>query len=120
MVSYGNMDGPNLDTYYSSVISLQSMRNIFFLDELDDINICTSDIRNSYLTARTSEKIVFNTGPGLDTFGHAGHFILIKSTLYGLKSSGARSHSLLLDALKYLGFVPSTGGYDIWMHDESD
>ena len=62
MVASGNMTGPNLNTYYSSVISLRSVRTIVFLAELNNIETCTGDIRNTYLTARNNEKIVLNSG----------------------------------------------------------
>ena len=49
-----------------------------FLDELNDIEIFTSDINNEYLTARTTKNILFNAGPELDPFLHAGHLLLIQ------------------------------------------
>ena len=54
MVASGNMTGPNLDTYYSSVISLHSESTVVLLDVLNVINIRTGVISNAYLTARTS------------------------------------------------------------------
>ena len=81
MVPAGNMTGPNIDTYYYSVISLCFMSTVVFLAELNNIKIRTGDISNAYLTARTSKKIVFNAGPKFDPFGNAGHLILIKTAL---------------------------------------
>ena len=49
------------------------MRTVVFLAELNDIEIRTYDISNTYLTAFTKEKIVFNSGPELAPFGHEGH-----------------------------------------------
>ena len=69
------------------------MRTVFFLSELNNIETCTVDISNAYLTARTTENIVFNAGTKFAPFGHAGHLLIIKTVLYGLKSSGARFHS---------------------------
>ena len=39
MVPAGNITGPNIDTYYSSVISLRSMHTIIFLAELNNIKL---------------------------------------------------------------------------------
>ena len=111
------MNGPNIDTYYSSVISICYMHTVFFLSELNNIETHTGDISKSYLTARTTENIVFNDGPEFAPFGHAGQLLPIKTEIYGLKSYGARLHSQLSDALIYLGFVPSMGGCDIWMRN---
>ena len=54
MVASGNMNVPNLDTYYSRVISICSMRTVVFLAELNIIETHTGDISNDYLTARTT------------------------------------------------------------------
>ena len=63
MVASVNMTGPNLDTYYSRVISLRSVGSVVFLSELNNIETRTGDISNAYLTAHTTEKILFNSGP---------------------------------------------------------
>ena len=120
MEASGNTAGPNPDTYYSSVTSLRSMRTFFLLDEFNDIEIITGDIRNAYLTARTKEKIIFNLGREFALFIHVGHLILIKTASYGLKILCVRFHSHLSDALTSLVFFPFIGGYNIWMSDEGE
>ena len=92
MVAYGNMNGTNLDNYYYSVISLRSMRTVVFLAELNIIEARTGDISSSYLTACTTEKIIFNDGPEFENFGHAGQLLLIKTALFGLNSYVSRFH----------------------------
>ena len=62
MVASGNMTGTNLDTYSYSVISLCSMRTVFFFSEWKNIDIRTGYIINDYLTARTTDNTVFNAG----------------------------------------------------------
>ena len=54
MVASGNMTGPNLDTYYSSSISLRSVRTVVFLAEFNNTESCTGDIIIAYLNARTT------------------------------------------------------------------
>ena len=44
MVASSNATGPNIDTYYYSIISLRSMRTVVLLSELNNIETCTSDI----------------------------------------------------------------------------
>ena len=120
MVVYGNITGINLGTYYSSFISLRSMRTVVLLDEQSDIEICTGDIRNSYLTVSTTENIVFIARPEFTPFGNTCHLILIKTTLYSLKISGASLHLRLSDTLIEIGLVPSMRLCDIWMRNEGD
>ena len=120
ILASGNMTGTNIETYYSIFISLCSMRTIDLLEKLNNIETRTGDISNTYMTKRTTDKIVFNSGPDVSPFGHVGNLILIKTVLYGLNSSDARFHSRLSNALKSLGFVPSMVGYNIWMRNEGD
>ena len=75
MVNFVNMNGINLVTYYSSVISLCYMCNFVLISELNNIETRTYDINNAYLTACTTEKILFNAGPEL-------HLLDIKVTCY--------------------------------------
>lgn len=120
MVESGNMNDTKLVTYSSSVLSLRSMGTVVLLAELNDIEIHTGDIRNAYLIARTTEEIVFKSGPEFSPFGHSWQFILINKSLYALKFSGARFHSHLSDTLTSLGFFPFMGGCNVWMCDEGN
>ena len=43
--------GGHFFTYYSSVVSLRSMRMVIFLSELNDLELCAGDIGNAYLEA---------------------------------------------------------------------
>ena len=63
MVPSGNITGPNIENYFSSVISLISVRTVAFLAELYNIETRTGGIINAYLNAHNRENIVFNTGP---------------------------------------------------------
>ena len=47
MMASGNMNVTNIDTFYSSVISIRSMRTVVLLSELNYIETCTGDISNS-------------------------------------------------------------------------
>ena len=94
------------------------MHTVVFLSELKNIDTCTGDISKSYLTASTNENIVFNAGPYFSPIGHSGHLILINTTLYVPKSYGSSFHSQLSYDLIDLGFVPSVGGCDSWMHNK--
>ena len=118
MMVSGNMTGPNLDTYYSSSISLRSVRTVVFLAEFNNTESCTGDIIIAYLNARTTQKIVFNSVPEFEPFIHECHLILIKTVLYVLNSSCIRFHFHISDAPTALGFVPSMGECDIWMRNQ--
>ena len=62
LVAGGHLTGPKVDTYYSSVVSLRSMRIVIFLSELNKVELCSGDIGNAYFEAYTKEKICFMGG----------------------------------------------------------
>ena len=65
------------------------------------------------MEAFTKEKVYFIAGP---EFGEAkGHTLVIVKALYGLKSSGARWHDRMADAMCELGFEPCKADPNIWM-----
>ena len=118
MVDSGNMTGPNMDTYYSSVISICSMCTVTPPSQLKNNETLTGGISNTYMTTRTTDNIVFNAGTEFAHFGHVGPLILIKTSLYGLNISGTRFNYRLSDAPTDLGFIPYMGGWDICMRIE--
>ena len=93
------------------------MSTVVLLDELENIETHIDGISNAYMNTSTTEKIVFNTGTEFNPFRHAGQLLLIKTALYGLRSSGSRFNYRLSDTLPYIGFVHSMGGCGIWMRN---
>jgi hypothetical protein len=43
------MTEPPIESIYSSIISLQSLRMMMFIGELNDYETCSGDIGNAYL-----------------------------------------------------------------------
>jgi hypothetical protein len=86
------------------------------LAALNDLDICTTDIGNTYLTAPIMEKCYVVAG---DEFGPnlKGRTLKIVRALYGLKSSGAafRLH-LALTLRESLHFMACQADPDVWMH----
>jgi len=93
-----------VESVYSGVVSLQGLRMVLFLAELNGLETWATDIGNAYLEAKTSEKVYIIAG---DEFGDlVGHTLLIYKALYGLRSSGLRWHERFSDVLRDLGFEP--------------
>ena len=118
-VAGGHRTSTPVDSTYSGVVSLQGIRLVTFLAELNDLELWGTDIGNAYLESYTSEKVAFIAGP---EFGPEleGHTCIIKKALYGLKSSGKCWHDRLHDVLRDMGFFPSKAEEDIWMRDQGD
>ena len=117
LVCGGHLTGPSQDTYYSSVVSLRSMRMVVFLAELNELELCAGDIDVAYLTSYTTEKVTFTAGAEFAQFGHEGHTMMVVKACYGLKESGNRFHERLAGVLHAIGFVPSRADADVWMKD---
>ena len=117
-VAGGHKTSTPIDATYSGVVSLQGIRLVTFLAELNDLELWGTDIGNAYLESYTSEKICFIAGK---EFGErAGHTMKMVKAQYGLKSSGKCWHDRLFEVLYDMGFRPSKAEADIWMRDAGD
>jgi hypothetical protein len=61
-VAGGHLTDPPLDSVYSGVVSLRSLRLIIFLAELNGLDLYAADIGNAYLEAHTKEKVCIYAG----------------------------------------------------------
>ena len=76
----GNLTEVPIDSVYSGVVSLKSLRTMIFLAELNGLETWVTDIGNAYLEAETSEKVFVIAGP---KFGELeGHTLVIFKALY--------------------------------------
>ena len=116
MVAGGHRTDTPIDSVYSGVVSLQGVRVVTFLAELNDLELWGTDVGNAYLESYTTEKVAFIAG---QEFGeYAGHTMLIRKAQYGLKSSGKCWHDKLHDILRNFGFTPSKADEDVWMRKQ--
>ena len=118
LVADGHLTDIPLDSVYSRVVSIRGFRLVFFLAELNKLELWATDIGNAYLEAYTSEKVYIIGGP---EFGELeGHLLLISKALYGLRSSGARWHDKFADTMRELNFFACKAEPDIWMRKNGD
>jgi hypothetical protein len=117
LVAGGHMTQPSNDAY-SSVVSLKHLRLALVIGETNKLTPMVGDIGNAYLEAYTREKVYFIAGP--EFHEREGHTLVIDKALYGLRTSGARFHERLADALRTEGFTPSLCDPDLWLRDAGD
>ncbi len=118
LVARGDKTDPPMDSVYSGVAAMRSLRIVCFLAELNGLTLTGGDIGNAYLEAYTKEKVCFVAGP---EFGeYEGHMMIVDRALYGLRTSGARFHAKFADTLRALGFFPSYADPDVWLRDAGD
>jgi hypothetical protein len=97
---------------------MDTVRIGFFLGELYGLSCCACDIGNSFLYGKTKEKVYITAGPEFGTTLY-GKNLIIKKSLYGLKTSAARFHEHLAESLIRLGFKKTKHDPDLWMIDKT-
>jgi hypothetical protein len=117
LVADGHLTGIPVDSVYFGVVTLQGLRLLIFLAELNDLQTWATDIGNGYLEALKSKKVCIIAGP---EFGNLqGHVMIIYKALYGLCSSGASWHDRFSDCLRAEGFFPCKAEPEIWMRPKN-
>ena len=101
-----------------SAESRESVRIALTLDELNDMEVKTSDIQNSYFNAPCSEKIstTFSSEFGPDLVGKKS---LVVGSLYGLKSAGASFINHLAECMRNLGYLSCLADTYLWFKEET-
>jgi hypothetical protein len=117
-VAGGHLTDIPHESVYSGVVSLQGLRMVAFLSELNSLDLWATDIGIAYLKAKTSELLFVIASP---EFGDLeGHMLVIYKVLYGLCSSGLRWNQRFYACLRDMGFFPCKAEPDIWMRRVDD
>ena len=116
LVADGHLTKELVESIYSGVVSLRSLRMVVFLSQLNDLEIWGADVGNAYLEAYTDEKLCIIAGPEFKEL--QGHLLIMIKALYVTRSGGARWHDRLFDILQELKFKPSKADPDAWMRPE--
>ena len=115
-VTDGHLTKEPVESIYSGVVSLRSLRMVVFLSQLDNLEIWGADVNNAYPEAYTDEKLSIIAGPEFKDL--QGHFLIMVKALYETHSGGARWHDRLFDILQELSFKPSQVDHDVWTRPE--
>jgi hypothetical protein len=118
LVADGHLTKTPVESVYSGVVSLRSLRLVTFLAELNHLSLWGADVGNAYLEAETREKLYIIAGPEFGS--REGHVLVIKKALYGCKLSGKMWSEKCADTLREMGFVPSKADKDVWMRRTKD
>ena len=105
LVAGGHLTPDPIESIYSGVVSIRSLRLVIFLAKLNNLEVWGADIGNAYLEAKTKEKLYIVAGPEVEEL--EGNILVIYKALYGLKSSGLRWSQKIHDIMLDMGFSPS-------------
>ena len=90
LVADGHLTKKPVESIYSGVVSLRSLRMVVFLSQLIDLEIWGADVGNAYLEAYSDEKVCIIAGAEFKEL--QGHLLIMMKALYGTRSGGARWH----------------------------
>jgi len=94
-------------------VTRESVRIMFLVAALNNLDVLGADVQNAYINAKTEERVYTTAGPEFGS-NRCRPAIIVRA-LYGLKSSGARWQDHLAAILKELGFKNSKADPDVWM-----
>ena len=86
LVADGHLTPEPIESIYSGVVSLKSLRIVNFLADLNNLLLWAADVGNAYLKARTREKVYIIAGKEFEEL--QVYILIVDRALYGLKSSG--------------------------------
>ena len=113
LVAGGHLTPDPIESIYSGVVSIRSLRLVIFLAKLNNLEVWGADIGNAYLEAKTKEKLYIVAAPEFEEL--EGHILVIYKALYGLKSSGLRWSQKIHDIMLDMGFSPSKADPCVWL-----
>ena len=116
LVACGNLTNPDISDIYSGVVSIESVRWLFVIADLNEMEVIAADVCNAYLNGKTKEKLYTQ----IDYGKLKGKYLVIEKALYGLKTSAARWCDDISNTLFVLGFSPSKADSEIWMRSKHD
>ena len=116
LVADGHLTKEPVESIYSGVVSLRSLRMVVFLSQLNDLKIWGADVGIAYLEVYTDEKLCTIAGPEFKEL--QGHPLIMIKALHGTHSGGARWHDRVFDIHQELKFKPSKADPDVWMRPE--
>ena len=95
LVADGHLTKEPVESIYSGVVSLRSLRMVVFLSQLNDLEIWGADVGNAYLEAYTDEKLCIIAGPEFKEL--QSHLLIMIKALYGTRSGepGGMTDSLI-------------------------
>ena len=109
----GHMKNSLTTIKYASVVGRETVQIALTLAALNGIEVKSSDIENSDVTAPVTKKICTNLG---EYFGaDSGKKSIIVRTLYGLKPSGSAFRNHLADCMIHIGYTSCIADPDLWI-----
>ena len=103
LVLLGQLTPPSNAKACSGIVSLEGVRTVLFLAELNELQLCAADVAQAYLEVNIREKLAIVGGP---EFGElSGRTLILIKALCGARTSGNRFAEKLADDLLNLSLI---------------
>ena len=113
LVAGGHLTPDPIESIYSGVVSIRSLRLVIFLAKVNNLEVWGADTGNAYLEAKTKEKLYGVADPEFEEL--EGHILVIDKAIYGLKSSSLRWAQKIHDIMLDMGFSPCKADPCVWL-----
>ena len=113
LVAGGHLPSDPIESIYSGVVSIRSLRLVIFLAKMNNLEVWGADIGNTYLEAKTKKSYTLLKGPEFEDL--EGHILVIYKALYRLKRSGLRWSQKIHDIMLDMGFSPCKADSCVWL-----
>ena len=98
---------------YLAMVPRYSVWIALTIAEFNDLDVLDCDILNAYITADYREQVWVVAGPKFGS--EAGQNMLVKKSLYGLKSSVAAFRAFLVETLDVMGYNLIYSDPELWI-----
>ena len=98
LVANGSKTEAPVSLTYSRVVSRESVRLVFWITALNDLDVTAYDIGNAYINAPCKEKIWFKSCE--ECGDHQGKVMILVQALYGIKTLGASCQSMFKEFIE--------------------
>ena len=79
LVAGGHLPPDPIESIYSGIVSIRSLRLVIFLAKLNNLEVWGADIGNAYLEVKTKEKLYIVAGPEFKEL--EGHILVVYKAL---------------------------------------
>ena len=113
LVAGGHLTPDPIESIYSEVVSIRSIRLVIFIAKLINLEVWGANTGNAHLEAKTKEKLYVVAGPEFEEL--EGHILVIFKALYGLKHSFQRWSQKIHDIMLDMVFSPCKADPCVWL-----
>jgi hypothetical protein len=112
---FSQWPGLDFDQVFAPTVRWASLRAIFALVAIEDLELHSIDISNAFLNGELDHEVYMQMPEGFKDEFKPGFVLKLKRALYGLKQAGHQWHKKLDSELVKMGFTLVCCDNSIWI-----